>query len=95
MFVIIKLDCQRSGNTIISVKNTYESGLNTLNEHIKNVHNSDNHIVYLETGKTMKTSVYSRGQIWGKTLLFCYQIIPYEDTIDTIETLTYTNTNNI
>ena len=87
MFVIIKCDCQRSENTIISVKNTYESGLNTLNEHIKNVHNSDNHIVYLETGKTMKTS--------GKTLLFCYQIIPYEDTIDTIETLTYTNTNNI
>lgn len=84
MFVIIKLDVVRSENNIISVKTNYESALNCLNEHIKNVY-SEKDIVYLEKERIC---IYHRGLLYGKTLLFCYQIIPYEEIIEFTENLT-------
>jgi len=79
MYVIIKLDVLRSENTIISIKPTYECSLNTLNDHIKNVHDSDKAITYLEKERV---AIYQRGIIYGKTLLFCYQIIHYDELLD-------------
>ena len=79
MYVIIKLDVLRSENTIISIKPTYECSLNTLNDHIKNVHDSNKSITYLET---QRIAIYQRGIIYGKTLLFCYQILHYDELLD-------------
>ena len=81
MYVIIKLDVLRSENTIISIKPTYECSLNTLNDHIKNVHDSNKSITYLENNKE-RVAVYQRGLVYGKTLLFCYQILHYDELLD-------------
>lgn len=85
MFVIIKLDVQRSENNIISVKMNFDNALSTLNNHVKNVHDSEKDIIYLEKERI---SIYQRGVIYGKTLLFCYQIIPHDEINEITENLT-------
>lgn len=75
MFVIIKLDVQKSETSIVAIDQCYETALNCLNAYIKKIHSQYNMVIYLEDSRI---TVYERCMLFGKSMRFSYQIIKYD-----------------
>jgi hypothetical protein len=82
MWSILKTKIETFESSIISVEYSFESALNILNQYIEDNHNS-NETIYRE--KENRFTCYSRGFIYGRNLLYVYEIV--QNPIDFYETI--------
>ena len=76
MFITIKYDIVNMTCNIVSVKTKFDTSLSNLNKYI-NINYIDA-VVYVDNENEF--SIYQRGLIFGKSLLYKFYIIKYDST---------------
>ncbi len=82
MWSILKTKTETFETDIISVEYSHESALSILNQFIEDNHDSDE-IIYRE--KENRFTCYSRGYVYGRYLLYVYEIVENPIVETTIE----------
>jgi hypothetical protein len=80
MFVIIQNNVELNESKIIDVEYSFQCALDVLNKYIQDNHDTEGgQIIYRE--KQNRFTCYNRGYIYGRTLLYVYEIIfhPFHD----------------